>query len=98
MKNIVFTIKTWEGCSNYFMEIDEQHSTEMQIEDALAEICFCDAYEVVSYKEVDKKYQEDRNSLIAQYEQLFGETVEDAFCSGKYTTLEAIKDDIEWKK
>lgn len=98
MKNIIFTIKTEYSTENYFLEVNENHSIELQIDNALAEICFCDEYEIVSYKEVSEDYTEERNTLLSEYEKLFNESIEDAFMSGKFTTLEAIKKDIDWRK
>ena len=98
MKNIIFTIKTAYSEENYFLEVNENDSIEFQIDNSLAEICFCDAYEIVSYKEVSEDYTEERKTLMKEYEKLFNETVEDAFMSGKYTTLEAIKNDMYWRK
>ena len=98
MKHIVFIIKTSYSEEDYFLEVNENDSIELQIDNALSEICFCDAYEIISYKEVSKEYVEARNSLMEKYEKLFSETVEDAFCSWKFTTLEAIEKDMEWRK
>lgn len=98
MKHIVFTIKTSYSTENYFLTMDESQSIELQIDNALAEICFCDAYEIVSYKEVDNDYYIKRLAVKTTYETLFNESIEDAFCSGKYTTLEAIEKDMEWRK
>lgn len=98
MKNIIFTIKTAYSEENYFLEVNENDSIEFQIDNALAEICFCDDYEIVSFKEISEDYTEERNTLLSEYEKLFGEAVEDAFCSGKYTTLEAIEKDMDWRK
>lgn len=53
MKNIIFIIKTEYSEEKYFLEVDENDSIELQVDDALAEICYCDAYEIVSYKEVN---------------------------------------------
>lgn len=52
MKNILFTIKTVYSEENYFLKANEKQPIESQIDNALAEICFCDAYEIISYKEV----------------------------------------------
>ena len=98
MKHIIFTIKTAYSEENYFLEVNENDSIELQIDDALAEICFCDAYEIVSYKEVDNDYYIKRLAVKTAYETLFNESIEEAFCSGKYTTLEAIEKDMEWRK
>ena len=98
MKHIIFTIKTAYGEENYFLTVNENNSIDLQIDNALAEICYCDAYEIVGYKEVDNDYYIKRLAVKTAYETLFNEKVEDAFCSGKYTTLEAIEKDIEWRK
>lgn len=98
MKNIIFTIKTAYSEENYFLKVNENDSIEFQIDNALAEICFCDDYEIVSFKEISEDYTEERNTLLSEYKKLFGEAVEDAFCSGKYTTLEAIEKDMDWRK
>lgn len=96
--NIVCTIETSYGEANYFLSTDDKSSIEMQIDNALADICFCDAYVISSYKEVDSNYVEKRKELMEEYQKKFGQSVEDAFCSGKYTTLEAILSDIKWRE
>ncbi len=98
MKYIIFTIKTAYSEENYFLTVNDTEAIELQIDKALAEICYCDNYEIISYTEVTKEYIEERNKAIVEYENLFNESVENSFCSGKYTTLEAIKDDIEYRK
>ena len=50
MKHIIFTIKTAYSEENYFLEVNENDSIELQIDNALAEICYCDAYQIVSNK------------------------------------------------
>lgn len=95
--NIVFTIKTSYSEENYFLTVDKNKSIEMQIDEALAEICFCDAYEIVSYKEATEEYMKKRNELIAEYEKIY-EPIEEAFCSGHFVTLETLKDDIKWRE
>lgn len=95
MKNILFTIKTAYSEENYFLKANEEQPMESQIDNALAEICFCDAYEIISYKEVSNEYVEQRGSLIKEYEKLSKESFEDAFISLKYATLEVIQSEIE---
>ena len=65
MKNILFTIKTAYSEENYFLKANEEQPIESQIDNALAEICFCDAYEIISYKEVPNEYVEQRGRLLA---------------------------------
>ena len=95
MKHIIFTIETTYSEENYFLSVNENNSIEFQIFNALAEICYCDAYEIVGYKEVDNDYYINWLAAKTTYKTLFNESIEDAFCSGKYTTLEAIENDIE---
>ena len=84
MKNILFTIKTAYSEENYFLKANEEQPIESQIDNALAEICFCDAYEIISYKEVSNEYEKFSN-----------ESVEDTFMNWKYATLEVIQSEIE---
>ena len=95
MKNILFTIKTAYSEENYFLKANKEQPIESQIDNALAEICFCDAYEIISYKEVSNEYVEQRESLIKEYEKFSNESVEDTFMNWKYATLEVIQSEIE---
>lgn len=97
MKNIIFTIATSYSIESYFLAVDENKSIELQVDNALAERCFCDDYEIVSVKEVTDEYVEERNNLIAEYETKY-ELVDEAFCQGNLTTLETLKDDIKWRE
>ena len=97
MNNIEFTIKNAYGMETYFMKASAENSIEMQIDDALAEVCYCDAYELIRYRRVSKRYVKERKRLIKEYERKYG-NIEEEFPSGKYTSLKAIRDDIEWRK
>lgn len=98
MKNIIFKIKTKYSLETYFLVVNENKLIETQIDDALASIGYCDAYEIENYKEVSKKYAARRNKFLKKYKKLFQESVEDAFPSGKLTSIGAIKADISWRK
>ena len=97
-RTIIFTIKTAYSHESYFLAVNENNLLETQIDDALASICYCDAYEIENYKEVSKKYVTRRNKLKRKYKKLFHESVNDAFPSGKFATISAIKADISWRK
>lgn len=97
MKNIIFTIQTNYSEENYFLTANENENIEIQIFNAMANICFCDDYKIIGYKEVNQEYATERNEAIAEYEKLFSELVEDNFCSGQYVTLESIQEDIKWR-
>lgn len=94
-KNIIFTIKTAYTEESFFMTANNTTSLDLQIEAVLSEIGFCDEYEIIDYKEVDNDYYIKRLATKTAYETLFNESLEDAFCSGKYTTLKVIKNEIE---
>ena len=96
-KNIVFTIRTAYSEETYFLTVNNSHSIESQIDDALADICFCDDYVIASWKEVSQEYVKARERLMKEYKRLFNESVEDALMGRKYATLEAIARDIKWR-
>lgn len=96
MKNIIFTIKTSYSEGDYFLTVDEGASIEAQIYDAMAAISFCDDYEIASYKEVDDAYAISRKELFDCYSSVYGTTVEDDYCSGTYTTREAVIRDMHY--
>ena len=57
MKSIVFTIKTAYSREKYFMELKDGQDVEDQIDTALLrDMCFCDEYKLVRYKEADEKH------------------------------------------
>ena len=95
--NIIFTIQTAYSTEDYFLTVTNSHSIELQIDEALANICYCDAYEIISYKEVNQEYVTQRDSLIKEYEAKY-EPIIEAFCSGDMVTLETLKADIEWRE
>lgn len=88
MKNIIFTIKTNYSEEDYFLALESENNIECQIDDALANICFCDAYEIINIKEVSNDYIEKRDKTIKKYREVFKEYPH------KYMTLEAIEGDI----
>lgn len=88
MKNIIFTIKTDYSEENYFLALESENNIECQIDDALADICFCDDYKVINIQEVSNDYIEKRNKAIKEYKKVFKEY------PNKYMTLEAIEGDI----
>ena len=96
-KSIIFTIRTAYSEETYFLTVNDSHSIESQIDDALADICFCDDYVIASWKEVSQEYVKARERLMEEYKKLFNESVEDALMGRKYTTLEAIARDIRWR-
>ena len=49
-RTIIFTIKTEYSLETYFLVVNEYQLIETQIDDALASIGYCDAYEIENYK------------------------------------------------
>lgn len=98
MNSIIYTISTADGEAHYFMHVNDEESVYLQIDKALSEIGFCDSYEVLRYAEVTETYMTERVALIAEFEARYKESIHDCFCSGQYTTSEAIKEEIKWRE
>lgn len=103
-KSIVFTIKTAYSREKYFMELEENTEKPWEIKDQIetaliSKMCFCDAYDLVKYKEVDEKYIAKREKAIKELESIINDTCEEYFCCGKdYVTLESLRDAIRYEK
>ena len=99
-KSIVFTIKTAYSREKYFMELKDGQDVEDQIDTALLrDMCFCDEYQLVKYKEVDEKYIAKREKAIKELESIINDTCEEYFCCGEeFVTLEALRDAIRYEK
>ena len=99
MKSIVFTIKTAYSREKYFMELKDGHDVEDQIDTALiSKMCFCDAYDLVRYKEVDEKYITKRENAISKLKNLVDDRFEDNYPCWEYMTLESLRDSIRYEK
>ena len=96
MKAINFTVKTSTGLEHYFLQVNENQSIELQIDKALAECCYCDAYELVGYTEATPEQTAEREALITEYNEKY-EPVAEAFGCGLLVALQTLKDDIEWR-
>lgn len=103
-KSIVFTIKTAYSREKYFLELEENTEKPWEIKDQIetaliSQMCFCDAYDLVKYKEVDEKYIAKREKAIKELESIINDTCEEYFCCGKeFVTLEALRDAIRYEK
>ena len=98
-KSIVFTIKPAYRREKYFMELKDGHDVEDQIDTALiSKMCFCDAYDLVKYKEVDEKYIAKREKAISKLKNLVGDRFEDNYPCWEYMTLESLRDSIRYEK
>lgn len=103
-KSIVFTIKTAYSREKYFLELEENTEKPWEIKDQIdtaliSKMCFCDAYDLVKYKEVDEKYIAKREKAIKELESIVNDTCDEYFCCGKdFVTLEALRDAIRYEK
>lgn len=93
--NIIFTIKTNYSIEKYFLQNVSHIDAEFKLQTALDSIGFEEPYRIVDVEFVDKKYKKIREQVIAIYENIFRESVEEDFLQGEYTTLEAILNEIE---
>lgn len=104
MKSIIFTIKTAYSREKYFLELEDNTEKPWEIKDQIetaliSKMCFCDAYDLVKYKEVDEKYIDKREKAIKELESIINDTCEEYFCCGKdYVTLESLRDSIRYEK
>nr|DAK81782.1 MAG TPA: hypothetical protein [Bacteriophage sp.] len=103
-KSIVFTIKTAYSREKYFLELNEGTENPWEIKDQIetaliSKMCFCDAYDLVKYKEVDEKYIAKREKAIKELESIINDTCEEYFCCGEeFVTLEALRDSIRYEE
>jgi len=93
--NIIFTIKTDYSIEKYFLQNVSHIDAEFKLQTALNSIGFEEPYRIVDVEFVDKKYKKIREQVIAIYENIFKESVEEDFLQDKYTTTEAILNEIE---
>lgn len=93
--NIIFTIKTDYSIEKYFLQNVSHIDAEFKLQTALNSIGFEESYRIVDVEFVDEKYKKIREQVIAIYENIFKESVEEDFLQGEYTTLEAILNEIE---
>ena len=102
-KSIVFTIKTAYSREKYFLELEENTEKPWEINDQIetaliSKMCFCDAYDLVRYKEVDEKYITKREKAISKLKDLVGDRFEDNYPCWEYMTLESLRDSIRYEK
>ena len=102
-KSIVFTIKTAYSREKYFLELEENTEKPWEIKDQIetaliSKMCFCDAYDLVKYKEVDEKYITKRENAISKLKNLVGDRFEDNYPCWEYMTLESLRDSIRYEK
>lgn len=94
--NVVVTIETAYSIEKYFFQNIDKNNIEVEIFNILIEMG--DPYEIIECKEVNQDYISARNKAMAEYKNLFNESIEYAFLQHKYTTLEAIQNEIEKRK
>ena len=103
MKSIVFTIKTDYSREKYFLELEENTEKPWEINDQIetaliSKMCFCDAYDIVKYKEVGGEYIAKREKEISKLKNLVGDRFEDNYPCWEYMTLESLRDAIRYEK
>ena len=86
MKGILFAISSSVGTEHFYLEADERRSVEAQIDEALAGMGYCDAYEILSWKEAPGGYVRRHRKLVEKYD----EKIEELLTVGKYSTVETI--------
>lgn len=94
--NVVCTIKALYGEESYFLEdVKNISDIELTLQRALESICHDYDYILKRIEFVDENYIEHKEKAIQIYENIFGESPEDVFGSGEFTTLETILNEME---
>lgn len=94
MKYYLITIRTFYSVEEYLVPVQEGETLLHATEIALSNIAFCDAWEIIGHRVVGIDYL--KAVAIAQkvYLGLTGYSVAEVFTGGKYTTYEAIVEEI----
>lgn len=91
MKKYIVTIETRYSIEEYFMPLDLSKSEICQVDKMLAEIGFCEDYDLVRWEEVSEEYKVEREKLVKQWDEKYAECIEHRPLTGKYATLEALR-------
>ena len=94
MKHFIITIKTSYSIEDYLISVQEGESIEEATEKALSDIAFCDDWEIIGEREVEKDYVKSVEAAKKAYLELTGDNVDEVFTSGKYTPLEDIMPEV----
>lgn len=80
----------------YFTYIIPDGVIEIQIDECLQKICFCDEYRIVGFQEVSDDYVSERKKLITKYESKHGKgSVDEDFSCGNCITLQVLKNETK---
>jgi len=94
MKHFIITIKTSYSIEDYLISMQEGESIEEATEKALSNIAFCEDWEIIGEREVGEDYLKSVVAAKKVYLELTGNSVDEVFTSGKYTTYEDIVPEI----
>lgn len=94
MKHFIITIKTSYSIEDYLIPVQEGESIEEATEKALSNIAFCEDWEIIGEREVEKDYVKSVEAAKKTYLELTGDNVDEVFTSGKYTPLEDIMAEV----
>lgn len=94
MRYYIITIKTSYSIEDYLIPVQDGESTEEATEKALSDVAFCEDWEIFAEKEVGEDYLKSVADAKKAYLELTGNSVDEVFTSGKYTTYEDIFPEI----
>lgn len=95
MKNYLVTIETYYSTEEFLIPMNTEKSEVLQIDTALADICFCDDYAIAKWEEVSNEYMAEREKLVKLWEEKNNESIEFRAISGKYATLKSLKVELK---
>lgn len=94
MRYYIVTIKTSYSIEDYFIPVQDGKSIDEATEEALSDIAFCDDWEIIEEKEAGSNYVKSVDTVKKEYLDLTGDSVDEVFTSGKYTTYEDIMAEV----
>lgn len=95
MKKYLVTIETYYSTEEFLIPMNTEKSEVLQIDKALADVCFCDDYAIVKWEEVSSEYMAEREKLVKLWEEENNESIEFRAISGKYATLKSLKVELK---
>ena len=94
MKHYIVTITTNYSEEDYLVPAEENEDIELATNKVLSNVCFCDDWNLFAYKEVSEEYLKSLEDVKEKYLNITGQSVEEAFTNGEYTTYEDIVSDL----
>ena len=90
-------VETTYGIAELYLEANTDRGIEVQVDEALADIGWCDAYTVVGWEELPSEHVAERERVTAECLEAYGENFL-LELMGEYTPLSLILAEIDWRE